>query len=405
MLPSRLRSSEGSNRSLKAADKKSGSQYPLFMRPPVFLATWLALGALFALQEYVYARSWNYHHVSFGPLLLAWEGHFLAWGLICQIIWWKLRERIQRASIKDIFMTFVPLSIIVSVLEEVIWVACFPNIPIGQHGWHYLSRLRFFLDEELATNLVIFWIVFFLFRGVGYYQKLREHEFTALRLESELVNAQLRALRMQLNPHFLFNTMNSISSLMRFNVDTADQMLEQMSSMLRMTLDRGDAKLIPLNEEIEFIQLYLSIQQMRFESKAHTYVAIDPEVLDALVPTMILQPLVENAYVHGVTRSRGEKFLGVEAQNQHGQLRICVRNSGRGLSDGASSERNGHGVGIANVKSRLELHYGDHQRFTLQEFPDGEVQAILLLPLGFSPRLTGNNLASHSYENQSSHSG
>lgn len=376
------------------------------MRPAVFLAVWLALGALFAVQEYIYAQSWNYHHFTFLPILLAWEGHFLAWGIICQLIWWKLRDRIQQASLKCILIQVVPLSIFVSVLEEVIWVACFPNVPIGEHGWSYWRRLRFFLDEELVTNLVIFWIVFFLFRGIGYYQKLREQEISALRLESELVNAQLRALRMQLNPHFLFNTMNSISSLMRTNVDTADQVLEQMSSLLRMALDRGDAKLIPLTDEIEFIQTYLSIQQIRFEGKAYTYVAVDPEVLDALVPTMILQPLVENAYVHGVAKSRGERFLGIEAQNQQGQLRICVRNSGRGLNDrGTTSQRNGHGVGIANVKTRLELHYGDHQRFTLKEFPDGEVQAILLLPLGFAPRLTGNNFPGVSYENQNSHSG
>jgi two-component system, LytTR family, sensor kinase len=170
-----------------------------------------------------------------------------------------------------------------------------------------------------------------------------------------------------------------------------------------MTLDRGDARLIPLKDEIEFVQMYMSIQQMRFTGKVHSYVAIDPEVLDALVPTMILQPLMENAYVHGVALTRGEAFLGIEAQNQAGQLRICVRNSGRGLPARADACHDGHGVGISNVKARLELHYGDDQRFTLKEFPDGEVQAILLLPLGFSPRLTANAQV-HSYENENSHS-
>jgi two-component system LytT family sensor kinase len=256
-----------------------------------------------------------------------------------------------------------------------------------------------------VDNLVIFWVVFLMFRGIGYYQKLRERENAAIRLESELTNAQLRALRMQLNPHFLFNTMNSISSLMHSDVEAADRMLEQMSSMLRMTLDRGDAKLIPLTDEIEFTQMYISIQQMRFTGKVHSYVAIEPEVLDALVPTMILQPLMENAYVHGVAVTQGEEaFLGIEAQNHEGQLRICVRNSGRGLVEAVRSNHEGRGVGIANVKARLELHYGDDQRFTLKEFPDGEVQAILLLPLGFSPRLTANTLV-YSHENQDGHRG
>jgi two-component system, LytTR family, sensor kinase len=373
------------------------------MHPIVFLSGWLVLAAFFALQEWVTSRAWNYH-LQFGRVYLLWAIQFLLWGLICWIMWWTLGEWIQRAKLKSILLYVVPLSIVVSVLEEVIWVACTWHFRVGNRSWTYLHRVVFFLDSELVDNLVIFWVVFLLFRGVGYYQKLREKEFKEIRLESELTNAQLRALRMQLNPHFLFNTMNCISSLMHSDVELADRMLEQMSSMLRMTLDRGDARLIPLTDEIEFIQMYLGIQQMRFTGTVHSYVAIDPEVLDALVPTMILQPLMENAYVHGVAATPGVAFLGVEAQNCDGQLRICVRNSGRGLGGKLNSEHDGRGVGIANVKARLQLHYGDHHRFTLKEFPDGEVQAILLLPLSYSPRLNASSLA-YSHENQNSHSG
>ena len=366
------------------------------------MSGWLALAVLFALQDWATFRAWN-EYQEFGRLYLLWAIQFLLWGFICWIMWWKLGEWIQRATLRSIFLYVLPLSIAVSILEEVIWVTCTWPLRIGSRSMSYLHRLTFFLDSELVDNLVIFWVVFLLFRGVGYYQRLREKEYTEMRLESELTNAQLRALRMQLNPHFLFNTMNSISSLMHSDVELADRMLEQMCSMLRMTLDRGDARLIPLKDEIEFVQMYMAIQQMRFPGKVHSYVAIDPEVLDALVPTMILQPLMENAYVHGVALTRGEAFLGIEAQNHAGQLRICVRNSGRGLPVQADSCHDGHGVGIANVKARLELHYGNDQRFTLKEYADGEVQAILLLPLGFSPRLTANAQV-HSYENQNSHS-
>jgi two-component system LytT family sensor kinase len=374
------------------------------MHPVVFLSGWLVLAALFALQEWVDKRTWNYD-IHFGKVYLLWAIHFLLWGMISWVLWWRLGEWIQRTTLKSIVIFVVPLSIVVSVLEEAIWVACTWDIRLGNTSWTYLHRLGYFVDSEMVDNLVIFWVVFLMFRGIGYYQKLRERENAAIRLESELTNAQLRALRMQLNPHFLFNTMNSISSLMHSDVEAADRMLEQMSSMLRMTLDRGDAKLIPLTDEIEFTQMYISIQQMRFTGKVHSYVAIEPEVLDALVPTMILQPLMENAYVHGVAVTQGEEaFLGIEAQNHEGQLRICVRNSGRGLVEAVRSSHEGRGVGIANVKARLELHYGDDQRFTLKEFPDGEVQAILLLPLGFSPRLTANTLV-YSHENQDGHRG
>ena len=279
------------------------------------------------------------------------------------------------------------MSLLVSVLEEALWLACFPGIPMGHHNWSYLRRLQYYLDSELLDNLVIFWIAFFLFRGIDYYQKYREEEYSAIRLESELVSAQLRALRMQLHPHFLFNTMNSISSLMRSDPEAADQMLERMSSMLRMTLDRGEAQFILLAEEVEFIQLYLSIQQARFPSKVHHYIAIAPEVLDALVPTMLLQPIVENAYVHGVSKTEGQAFVGIEAQPYDGQLRICVRNSGRGLASHDRHRMVRDRVGISNVKARLELQYGATHQFMLQEVSDGEVQAIFLLPLSFPPSL------------------
>jgi len=374
------------------------------MHPVVFLSGWLVLAALFALQEWVDKRAWNYD-IHFGKVYLLWASQFLLWGIISWVLWWRLGEWIQRATLKIILLCVIPLSIVISVVEEAIWVACTWDIRLGSRSWNYLHRLGYFLDSEMVDNLLIFWVVFLMFRGLGYYQKLQERENAAIRLESELTNAQLRALRMQLNPHFLFNTMNSISSLMHSDVEAADRMLEQMSSMLRMTLDRGDAKLIPLTDEIEFTQMYISIQQMRFTGKVHSYVAIEPEVLDALVPTMILQPLMENAYVHGVAATQGEEaFLGIEAQNHEGQLRICVRNSGRGLVEARGLNREGRGVGIANVKARLELHYGDDQRFTMKEFPDGEVQAILMLPLGFSPRLTANTLV-YSHENQDGHRG
>ncbi len=343
-------------------------------------------------------------YISLLTLLLAWSVHFLLWGIICQALWWRFRKRIVQADLKYILLKVVPLSIIVSVLEEAVWVACFPSVPIGHHNWTYLSRLRYYLDSELIDNLVIFWVAFGMFRGIGYYERSREQEYAAVVLESELVNAQLRALRMQLNPHFLFNTMNSISSLMRSDVERADQMLEQMSSMLRMTLDRGDAKLIPLTEEIDFIELYISIQKARFEGVVYHYVAIAPEVLDVLVPTMILQPIVENAYAHGVRRTSGEGFLGIEAQEQDGKLRICVRNSGRGLGRSETPEHDRIGVGISNTKARLRLHYGESQEFSLREFENGEVHAVLLLPLEYGERLTAKSDGSL-YETQSSHRG
>lgn len=354
------------------------------MRPPVFMTGWLLLGALFGFQDCTAVRLMGYP-IPFRTIMLADEVHFLLWGVITLLVWWKLQRLIQEGSLWTVIGRLLPLSLAASIFEEAVWSAFFPHGLVHHPHQTWWKTFSFYEEDEFINNLVIFWLAVGLLRAVGYYQRLREKENADNLIQAELTNAQLRALRMQLNPHFLFNTLNSISSLMRTNVDNADVMLERMSSMLRMSLDRGEAKLISLSEEVEFVHLYLSIQRMRFPRTVHHYVAIEPEVLDALVPTMILQPLVENAYIHGVTRTVGEGYVGIEAQSYEGKLRLCVRNSGRGIGSGLSR---GRGVGLANVRSRLELHYGNEQSFTLNERSEGEVQAILMLPLeiGVQPR-------------------
>jgi len=361
------------------------------------------LGILFALQEYVGMRTWRYH-ITYWQMVVPWCVHFFLWGVIWLVLWRTLRSYIQTATAKSILLRVIPLSIFVSVLEEVLWLTLQPQVPLGAEarGWSYGHRLAYYLDSEILNNLVIFWFTFCLFRAIAYYQGLRERQFAAARLETQLTQAQLRALRMQLNPHFLFNTMNSVSSLMRTDMEAADQVLEQMSSMLRIALDRGEQQLILLTDEVDFIQLYLSIQKTRFRGTVHHYVAIEPEALDALVPTMILQPIVENAYMHGVARTIGEAFIGIEAQTHEGQLRICVRNSGKGLAQRSAAEATKERVGVANIKSRLELHYGSAQCFELKEFADGEVQAILMLPLQYSTSLTDNTLE-YAYDHPDDH--
>ena len=157
---------------------------------------------------------------------------------------------------------------------------------------------------------------------MGYYERYREHERTAAQLEIQLANAQISALRMQLNPHFLFNTMNSISSLMRVDVDAADAMLEQLSSLMRITLERGDTQgFITLRDEMEFIETYMDMQARRYAGRIEQEINIDPELYDALVPSMILQPIVENAYIHGLSKVT------------LGELRFDVERSGRKHAD------------------------------------------------------------------------
>ncbi|HMH11580.1 MAG TPA: histidine kinase [Edaphobacter sp.] len=355
------------------------------MHPAIFISGAVLLGCLFALQEWVYSHSWNYH-INLRLLLAAWGVQYFLWGVLCWIIWWQFRPQINNATPRTILTIFLPLSIVIGVLEEVIWVIVFPQLPMGHPPMPFWHRLAFHLDAELVDNMVIFWSAFFLFRGIGYYQQYREKELATTQLQSQLVQAQMRALRMQLNPHFLFNTMNGISSLMRSDVEAADLMLEQLSRLLRITLQRGDAQFIPLSDEMEFIEMYLAMQDRRFAGRVRQEMKVDPHLHDALVPTMILQPIVENAYAHGLSRMSSDGVLRVEASSEGSKLFLSVTNSGPGLRPPSSVNVPGKGIGLTNVKDRLKMHYGSDQSFSISEIENSAVQVIVTLPLQHSAR-------------------
>ena len=332
-------------------------------------------------------RQWNYPiHVAL--LMKVWGVQYFLWGLVCWVLWWGFGARIQRANALWIITRIVPLSIVISVAVEMIWVFCFPNLPLNHAHMQYWRRLDFHLTGEFVSNQVIFWSAFGLFRGVGYYQQMREREAAAAELQSQLAHAQVQALRMQLNPHFLFNTMNSISSLMQTDVSIADRMLEQLSCLLRITLERGEVQLIPLSDEMEFIELYLSMQDLRFTGRIHHEIAVDPELHDALVPAMLLQPLVENAYTHGLSKLERNGLLAISARREDSAVQIRVTNTGVGLNPANCENARRPGVGLANIKNRLRLHYGDTQKFTIEETEPGRVVVALTLPLQFSEHQT-----------------
>jgi signal transduction histidine kinase len=354
------------------------------MHPLIFISGVTSLGLLFALQEWISSRFWNYH-VELSLLLEAWGVQYFIWGVLCWILWWTLKSRINTANLKTILFLFLPLSLITSVLEETIWVLLFPRLPMGRPPMPFWQRLSFHLDAELIDSLVLFWSAFFLFRGVGYYQRYREKERIASQLQSQLVQAQMRALRMQLNPHFLFNTMNGISSLMQTDVAAADLMLEQLSRLLRITLHRGEAQFIPLSDEMEFIEMYLAMQDRRFAGRVQQQMNVDPHVHDAIVPTMILQPIVENAYAHGLSRLSSNGLLSIDASSEGSSLRLSVTNTGIGLR-AAAQKAASNGVGLTNVQDRLRMHYGDDHTFSISELEGSVVQVVLTLPLRFAER-------------------
>jgi hypothetical protein len=215
--------------------------------------------------------------------------------------------------------------------------------------------------------------------GIHYYSGWRDRELRASRLEAQLVQAQLQMLRMQLHPHFLFNTLHSVSSLMHTDVKAADRILALLGDLLRDSLDKVGSHEVTLKQELEFIDRYLEIERTRFRDRLAPSVAVAPECWDARVPSFVLQPLVENAIRHGVSRRSAAGLLAIAAWREGGRLVLSVTDDGPGLpGEGALPGRNG--VGLANTRARLQQLYGDEARLELLPARSGGAEARVVLP-------------------------
>jgi signal transduction histidine kinase len=213
-------------------------------------------------------------------------------------------------------------------------------------------------------------------RAVAFY---RDRELRASRLEARLARAQLQALRTQLQPHFLFNTLNSISALMQHDVQAASRMVATLGDLLRASLAADGAQFAPLREELEIVGRYLEIERIRFGDRLAVEVTVDPEALGASVPAFILQPLVENSVRHGVARRRGPGRVEIRAERRDGVLELRVRDDGPGLP-GDWQDRAGVGVGLANTRARLDCLYGAGHSLELRSAPAGGVEVTISFP-------------------------
>ncbi len=217
----------------------------------------------------------------------------------------------------------------------------------------------------------------------NFYHRYREQEMQRLRLDAQLAQAQLQFLQSQMNPHFLFNTLHSISSLMHFDLNAADNMMARLSDLLRMALRRSQVAEAELAQELDFVAGYLDIEKQRLGNRLLVRQFISEDALHALVPPLLLQPLVENAVIHGISQEAdgGEIFL--RAVVVSGTLRITVRN--RGSLRKSIFQAPGHsGVGIRNIQERLLQMYGDDHSFLIDDDGKGTVEVSIILPLKFA---------------------
>jgi two-component system, LytTR family, sensor kinase len=239
----------------------------------------------------------------------------------------------------------------------------------------YFQRRSF---EQLDWSLMVYAVIVGVSHAVAYYHELQERKLKAAQLETRLVEARLKTLEAELHPHFLFNTLHAISTLVHRDPESADRMISRLSDLLRITFDRSGEPKVSLKEEMDFLQKYLDIEQTRFQDRLTVHVRVEPEALDGEVPRMILQPIVENAIKHGIAGRHGGDSVQITAGLQGARLWMQVHDNGGGLHVGTLKALR-TGVGLSNTRARLDCLYGRHYRL---EFSDtrGGLSVLIEIP-------------------------
>jgi len=351
----------------------------------VIVAAWAALGALYAGPIYFEVRAAGHGHMAwriFSWGILTW----LSWApLTLVMVWVARRYSLVDSEWKTSLLAHLPVFLFTSALHSAAGVAIAlairPFDNMGESPEQFWPRFLSRLKGSFGSDLPVYGAVIGIYYALDYYRKYREREFLASRLEAQLAQAQLESLRMQLHPHFLFNTLNGIVGLVRDNKNQAAVgMLVGLSDLLRHTLDHSSKHEVELREEIDFIKLYLSIQEMRFSDRLRIYFDIHPGTTRALVPNLILQPLAENALRHGIARSADSGVVGISSAVVDGQLRLTVYDDGAGLPDDWQLKGSA-GIGLANTAARLQQLYDDDHQFDIRNRPAGGVEVVIVIPL------------------------
>ncbi|MGH8157391.1 MAG: sensor histidine kinase [Rhodanobacter sp.] len=365
-----------------AADIASEDPVPEHTQPRRFKTWGLAFG-FWTLLALSYALSSGLSSISEGhdPAWLrglVWNlADFYLWMLLVPAVGW-LGRRSAGLDWPRFLALQAPASLAVALAQTllqllVFWVVCGQgHMPVHSFGGFIGMQFAY----KFQQGLVAYWVILVVLRGMESRQRLRDERLRNAQLETQLAQSQLQALRMQLQPHFLFNTLNAISALALADPLQARLMIARLSDFLRLTLEERHAPQVSLSRELEFLACYLGIQQVRFQDRLSTQLDVDDDTLAAAVPNLILQPLVENALRHGLQDKPGAGILRISTRRHGNQLQLRVDDDGLGLPAQGTPE----GIGLGNTRSRLRMLFGDAARFEISSIPGGGTRAEVLLP-------------------------
>jgi len=333
-----------------------------------FFASQTWLGAQYAGRGLPFTRALGYAGTDVG-----------LWAVLAlPVIVLARRFPIGRGTLGRALLVHVPCAFFLAVLQSALAWLIFSAA--GAYVTATMPVRQAFGRIELAMlhpNLLYYATIVGVVHLRAYHARWRDRELRASRLEARLASAELEVLKMQLHPHFLFNTLHAISALMHRDVEAADRMLVRLGDLLRIAMEDVGAQEVTLRHEMEFLERYLEIQQIRFGDRLRMRIDVPVDTLDARVPALVLQPLVENAIRHAIAPRSGGGTLEIVAARDGDRLRLEVRDDGPGLPAGGPPRT---GVGLANTRARLDQLHGAAHTFAMENRGGGGLTVTLSVP-------------------------
>src|ERR1700730_14460449 len=327
-----------------------------------FIMGWTVLSLLFVPETFLYFLYRGEGIPWSRTLALTLANSAIALLFVPPIVWLARRHPIeQRNSFKGLGV-HVPACLLFSLSHSWLYAALCYASPATFH----MLFLRF------HPNLLSYWAIVGFTQAMDYFERYKERE-------QQLAQAELHLLKAQLQPHFLFNTLHTISAMMHDDVQGADSMVNRLSELLRLTLQSIGKHEVALRQEIEFLESYLEIERIRFQERLCLTLEVDPAVLDALVPSMLLQPLAENTIRHGFAGNRKAGAICLRAQRQEDRLVLRFSDNGRGFPEGTPQTLS-PGLGLTNARRRVEQLYPSSYRLQFENLPAGGAAVILEIP-------------------------
>lgn len=348
----------------------------------LYIIIWTAVGLFFASESSLWGRYVFKSPVTWDYALKTNLSFYYIWACIAPLVLWLGRRfRFEPGSKLTSLLVHLPTSLTLSTLQLLIAeivVQSFNPEPLQLYEAFQAIQRTFVVYFHI--NFLTYWAILGIGYGRDYYLKFRDREVRTAQLQTQLTQAQLQALKMQLHPHFLFNTFNTISSLMHRNVDDADRMLARLGDLLRYSLHNVGVQEVSLREELDFLKQYLEIEQTRFENRLRVKFFIEPDVLDLFVPNLILQPIVENAVHYAVAKQAKGGSIEISARQVRGKLHLSVADDGPGVPpDFTLAAR--EGVGLRTSRERLQQLYGEGHRLTIANKAPKGLQVSIEMPL------------------------